>query len=81
MYFNRIAIAAVASMLATTGLACQCFVNGSPADSLTEVCCAQENGVFEAPGQCMASSISESLSGFRSCCGGQSDCDFPTKKE
>ncbi|ROV95673.1 hypothetical protein VMCG_07573 [Cytospora schulzeri] len=79
MYFSRVAIVAVTAILSTGGMACQCYVNGSPANSLTESCCAELSGVFEAPGQCEASSISEHLSNFRSCCGGSSDCDYPSR--
>ncbi|KAE8339937.1 hypothetical protein BDV24DRAFT_134767 [Aspergillus arachidicola] len=35
------------------------------------------NGVFRGGNDCLASSISERLSNFRRCCGGQSDCDYP----
>ncbi|ORY59154.1 uncharacterized protein BCR38DRAFT_304213, partial [Pseudomassariella vexata] len=75
MYFLRIATVAVAAMLSTTGLACKCFTNGNPNDGQTRTCCSQYHGVFHG-NDCAASSISEHLRGFRSCCGGQSDCDF-----
>ncbi|KAI1951258.1 hypothetical protein LOZ57_001813, partial [Ophidiomyces ophidiicola] len=56
---------------------CKCYVNGNRDDGRTESCCRQLGGVFRFGNDCLAGSISEHLSNFRRCCGGQSDCDYP----
>ncbi|KAF3491805.1 uncharacterized protein GIQ15_01322 [Arthroderma uncinatum] len=76
MQFSNILIAAMA-MLSTSALACKCYVNGNQDTAKTQSCCGQLGGIFANGNDCAASSISEHLSNFRSCCGGQSDCDYP----
>ncbi|EEQ28201.1 conserved hypothetical protein [Microsporum canis CBS 113480] len=76
MQFANIFITAIA-MLTTSAVACKCFVNGNQDNARTESCCGQLSGIFNNGDDCAASSISEHLSNFRSCCGGQSDCDYP----
>ncbi|OJJ34756.1 hypothetical protein ASPWEDRAFT_39837 [Aspergillus wentii DTO 134E9] len=66
----------VAAIMAAPALACQCTKDSSK----TESCCNSLSGTYK-DGDCQASSISEHLSNFRSCCGGYSDCDFPSKRE
>lgn len=74
-------IATIATMLAATGQACKCNPGGVENVAQTQFCCTQLGGVFQDGNDCEASSISEHLSNFRSCCGGSSDCDFPTKRD
>lgn len=81
MYFYYMAVVAAAAVLATPALACKCFVNGNQDDGKTQSCCNELNGVFRYGNDCAASSISEHLSNFRSCCGGQSDCDYPKEAD
>ncbi|KAK8061935.1 hypothetical protein PG994_008301 [Apiospora phragmitis] len=80
MHFGRFAIITALAMLPSIGLACQCFTNGKPDNTRTKTCCRNQDGVFIKPGQCQASSISEYLKEFRDCCGGHSDCDFPSEE-
>ncbi|KAH9910778.1 uncharacterized protein BXZ73DRAFT_57767 [Epithele typhae] len=73
-------VLAVAAAIPTQ--ACKCIdSNGSQNVGNTKTCCASLNGAFLNGNDCNASSISEHLSNFRSCCeshGSQtSDCDFP----
>ncbi|KAI5862512.1 hypothetical protein GGS23DRAFT_597317 [Durotheca rogersii] len=75
MMFIRLAAVAVAAFLTAPALACKCFVDGGQDDARTQSCCGELNGIT-AGDDCRANSISEHLSDFRSCCGGQSDCDF-----
>lgn len=77
MLVSNIAAVALAAMMSTPALACKCFVNGRPNSARTRTCCRRYDGVFRGGNDCLASSISEDLRGFRSCCGGRSDCDFP----
>ncbi|KAL7628429.1 hypothetical protein AAE478_002632 [Parahypoxylon ruwenzoriense] len=81
MMFLRIAAVAVATILSTPALACKCYVNGNQDTARTQSCCNQLGGNFLNGNDCQAASISEHLSNFRSCCGGQSDCDFPAAEE
>ncbi|KAK7962798.1 uncharacterized protein PG986_003623 [Apiospora aurea] len=80
MYLSRFAFIAALAMLTGTGLACQCFTDGKPDDARTKTCCREQDGTFIKPGQCQVSSISEHLKEFRACCGGHSDCDFPSEE-
>ncbi|KAA8646128.1 hypothetical protein EYZ11_005517 [Aspergillus tanneri] len=77
MQFSSIFTMAVAVMLSAPTLACKCFVNGNQDVGRTQSCCNSLSGVFRGGNDCLASSISERLSNFRRCCGGQSDCDYP----
>ncbi|KAI0012688.1 hypothetical protein F4779DRAFT_567586 [Xylariaceae sp. FL0662B] len=81
MQFSKITAVAIATMLSNPALACKCYVNGAQDVARTQSCCSQQGGVFQDGNDCQAASISEHLSGFRSCCGGQSDCDFPAADE
>ncbi|KAJ7636519.1 hypothetical protein FB45DRAFT_741963 [Roridomyces roridus] len=64
-------------------MGCQCLIGGVVHPEFTQPCCAGLHGDFNPTnGDCAASSISEHLSNFRSCCeskapGLTSDCDFP----
>ncbi|KAE8418985.1 hypothetical protein BDV36DRAFT_294634 [Aspergillus pseudocaelatus] len=77
MQISSIFILTVAAMLSAPALACKCNVNGNQDAGKTRSCCNSLNGVFHGGNDCLASSISERLSNFRKCCGGQSDCDYP----
>ncbi|KAI8631686.1 hypothetical protein F5Y19DRAFT_424566 [Xylariaceae sp. FL1651] len=77
MQLTRFVVAAIAAMLSSSALACKCISNGVEDVARTESCCGELSGVFQDGNDCEASSISEHLSNFRDCCGGQSDCDFP----
>ncbi|KAI1842964.1 hypothetical protein JX265_001678 [Neoarthrinium moseri] len=82
MQFNQFLTFGIATLLSVTPtLACQCFANGVPDNARTLTCCGEVNGISQPPDQCQAASISESLREFRSCCGGQSDCDFPGRRD
>ncbi|KAL4746938.1 hypothetical protein BDW72DRAFT_197197 [Aspergillus terricola var. indicus] len=81
MHLPTFATLSLLALLSTPSLACKCFVNNRQDNSRTESCCRQLNGVFRDGNDCAANSISERLSQFRSCCGGQSDCDFPRLAE
>ena len=48
--------------------------------ALTKPCCGKLSGTVSG-NDCTASSISEHLSDFRNCCGDQSDCDYPSKRD
>jgi uncharacterized membrane protein len=76
MQFSSITVA-IAALLTAPSLACKCYVDGNRDDQGTEWCCGQFHGVFRFGNDCQAGSISEALSGFRACCGGSSDCDYP----
>ncbi|EFX01836.1 hypothetical protein CMQ_8302 [Grosmannia clavigera kw1407] len=76
MQITHILSIALAAMLSTPVLACKCQVGGSEDVARTQDCCGRLNGVFRYGNDCEASSISQHLSNFRSCCGGQSDCDY-----
>ncbi|KZV92842.1 hypothetical protein EXIGLDRAFT_717812 [Exidia glandulosa HHB12029] len=80
MKFLAIVLLAVAA--AFPAEACKCLdVGGGNNVGNTQNCCASLGGSFQGGNDCAASSISEHLSNFRSCCqsrGSQtSDCDFP----
>ncbi|GAB1191288.1 hypothetical protein APSETT444_000460 [Aspergillus pseudonomiae] len=77
MQFSSIFTITVVAMLSAPALACKCYVNGNQDAGKTRSCCNSLNGVFRGGNDCLASSISERLSNFRRCCGGQSDCDYP----
>lgn len=79
MQFSSLFTIAVATMLSAPALACKC-TSGSNNEALTKSCCGQLSGTVNG-NDCAASSISEHLSNFRSCCGGQSDCDYPSKRD
>jgi hypothetical protein len=81
MHFSNVPALAIAALLITPSLACKCYLNGKKNTPKTKNCCIKEHGVFQDGNDCKASSISEHLSAFRNCCGGQSDCDFPSEKE
>lgn len=81
-FFNAIILAS----MALTATACKC-VQGGTNDEATRVCCGSLGGRYEG-NDCVAGTISEELSDFRSCCMNQdpngqltSDCDFPTKRD
>ena len=80
MQLSSIITFTIATMLSGTAFACKCTTNGSEDTARTESCCGSLSGTY-SDGDCAANSISESLSDFRSCCGGLSDCDFPKKRE
>ncbi|KAE8148703.1 hypothetical protein BDV25DRAFT_141503 [Aspergillus avenaceus] len=80
MQFSLATVLAIAA-LSTSALACQCSVNGNWDNARTQSCCNELGGIFQNGHDCLASSISEHLSQFRSCCGGQSDCDYPSLQE
>lgn len=69
----------MAAMLSAPALACKC-TSGSNKEALTKSCCGKLSGTVKG-NDCTASSISEHLSNFRTCCGGKSDCDFPSKRD
>lgn len=71
MYFAKI----IAIAFAATAMACKCGDR-----SRTKACCDGLSGEYVG-NDCKASSISEHLSNFRSCCLGKSDCDYPHKRE
>ena len=85
---NSIMLLAVAAMLSIPTNACKCLDgSGKAVDSATNDCCISVNGVFQDGNDCKASSISESLSGFETCCEQSgtgtgtewtSDCGCPT---
>ncbi|RYP36576.1 hypothetical protein DL767_003280 [Monosporascus sp. MG133] len=81
MQLSHIITILFSSTIFTPTLACKCFVNGIQDDAGTMRCCVQLNGVFRNGNDCLASSISERLSNFRACCGGNSDCDYPSPDE
>jgi uncharacterized membrane protein len=81
MRFLSLTAVAVAAMLSVPALSCKCFVNGNADNGRTESCCNDLHGVFRFGNDCAASSISEHLSNFRRCCGGQSDCDYPKTEQ
>lgn len=76
MLVSNIAAIAITAMMASPAIACKCFRGGRKDNAATQRCCRRYSGVFRGGDDCLASSISEDLRGFRSCCGGQSDCDF-----
>lgn len=80
MQLSSIITLTIAAILSGPTLACKCTTNGSEDSARTESCCGSLSGTY-SDGDCAAGSISESLSDFRSCCGGLSDCDFPKKRE
>ncbi|KAH9905090.1 uncharacterized protein BXZ73DRAFT_61724 [Epithele typhae] len=62
--------------------ACKCLgKKGHLNTGNTKTCCKQLNGAFRDGNDCEASTISEHLREFRSCCeshnSATSDCDFP----
>ncbi|KAH9932129.1 uncharacterized protein BXZ73DRAFT_101504 [Epithele typhae] len=78
---NLVVLAAAAAIPAQ---ACKCIdSNGGQNAVNTQFCCASLDGSFQFGDDCAASSISQHLSNFRSCCrirGSQtSDCNFPSK--
>ncbi|KAK1775034.1 hypothetical protein QBC45DRAFT_423335 [Copromyces sp. CBS 386.78] len=80
MQFSTILLSAIAFFAGAE--ACKCFnSNGGFNKGASEACCHQQNGSWRNGNDCAASSISEHLSNFRSCCknsGAQtSDCDYP----
>ena len=80
MRFSTLTIAITALMAGAQ--ACQCVNNGADIEK-TRDCCERLGGNFVNGKDCQASSISEKLSNFRSCCrerGMTSDCDCPTCK-
>lgn len=76
MLVSNIVAIALTTMMSAPALACKCFTNGNKDNARTRTCCRQYGGVFRGGDDCLASSISEDLRGFRNCCRGQSDCDF-----
>lgn len=80
MQFSTIVLSAIAFFAGAE--ACKCLNNGGGVNwGASEACCHQQNGSWRNGNDCAASSISEHLSNFRSCCkrsGAQtSDCDYP----
>ena len=86
---NSIMLLAVAAMLSVPTNACKCRDgSGNAVDSATHACCNLVNGVFQDGNDCKASSISELLSNFETCCQESgtgtgttewtSDCHCPT---
>ncbi|KAA8629567.1 hypothetical protein SMACR_08681 [Sordaria macrospora] len=80
MQFSTILLSAIAFFAGAE--ACKCLNSGGGFNKgASEACCHQQNGSWRNGNDCAASSISEHLSNFRSCCknsGAQtSDCDYP----
>ncbi|KAF5007520.1 hypothetical protein FDECE_6167 [Fusarium decemcellulare] len=71
-------LALITALLSATGEACKCYGSkGNLNNGATHKCCNDLHGVYSG-NDCKASSISEHLRSFDSCCKGQgSDCDFP----
>lgn len=77
MLVSNIVTVALMTMMSAPTLACKCFgPGGRKLNDKTRRCCRRYGGVFRGGDDCLASSISEDLSGFRACCDGRSDCDF-----
>jgi hypothetical protein len=79
---NFFALILVAVTTAISAEACKCLDNGGGNNvGNTQNCCSSLGGSFQDGNDCAASSISEHLSNFRSCCqsdgSATSDCDFP----
>ena len=85
---KSIMLLAVAAMLSVPICTCKCKDgSGNAVDGATESCCAEVGGVWQDGNDCQASSISELLSNFETCCqqagtgtGTEwtSDCSCPT---
>ncbi|KAL0467555.1 hypothetical protein QR685DRAFT_481025 [Neurospora intermedia] len=83
MQFSTVLLSAIAFFAGAE--ACKCLAFGGNYDlGASHSCCDQQHGSWRNGNDCAASSISEHLSNFRTCCksrGSQtSDCDYPRKR-
>ena len=68
MQLRGLVILLASTMITAPALACKCIMRGQNVISATKWCCELSDGEFQYGEDCKASSISENLDRFSTCC-------------